>query len=88
VAERLAGLVETSTAIPKAGPTNEHGLSGVIGSGDKRQAPTSVPPEMLMIGKRVLPAFRNNHPHDSGSHGSPVDARILSALKSCDRIGS
>ena len=41
----------TSTAIPSDGPTSEQGLSGVIGNADRRQAPTSVPPVMLMIGQ-------------------------------------
>ena len=68
----------TSTAIPSDGPTSEHGFSGVVGKADSRQAPTSVPPVMLMIGQRPRPTVSNSQRHDSGSHGSPVEARMRS----------
>src|SRR5215211_4574004 len=45
----------TSIAIPSAGPPSEHALIGVAGVGERKQAPTSVPPEQLMIGQREPP---------------------------------
>ena len=60
----------------------------MIGNAESRQAPTSVPPVMLMIGSRPRPTFSNSQRQDSGSHGSPVEARIRSRLRSCDRTGS
>jgi hypothetical protein len=51
----------TSTSIPRAGPRNVQALRSVMGSGDRKQAPTSVPPEMLMIGHRPPPTSRRNH---------------------------
>src|SRR6266545_8381401 len=68
----------TSTSMPRAGPRRVHGLRSVIGRGERKHAPTSVPPEMLMIGQRPPPTSRKNHRYGSGFHGSPVDARIRS----------
>src|SRR5947208_13101485 len=45
----------TSIAMPSAGPPSVHGRSGVNGVGDRKHAPTSVPPEILMIGQRPSP---------------------------------
>ena len=45
----------TSIAIPSAGPPSEHGLIGIAGVGERKHAPTSVPPEQLMIGQRPPP---------------------------------
>src|SRR2546427_3593409 len=45
----------TSIAIPSAGPPSEHSLIGCTGVGERKQAPTSVPPEQLMIGQRPPP---------------------------------
>src|SRR6185437_14450128 len=47
------GLPSTSTtsiAIPSAGPPREQALIGSARQADRKQAPTSVPPEQLMIG--------------------------------------
>src|SRR5437660_8610970 len=66
----------TSIAIPSAGPPSVQGRSGVRGVGDKKHAPTSVPPEMLMIGQRAPPTTSKYHCHGSGFHGSPVDAKM------------
>src|SRR5689334_5121733 len=63
----------TSTSIPSAGPRTVHDFSPVIGSGERKQAPTSVPPEMLMIGQRAPPTVSNSQRYGSGFHGSPVD---------------
>ncbi len=41
-----------------------------------------------MIGSRPRPTVSNSQRHDSGSHGSPVEARIRSRPRSCDRTGS
>ena len=35
----------------RSGPPSEHGLVGPAGVSDRKHAPTSVPPEMLMIGR-------------------------------------
>ena len=45
----------TSTAIPSDGPPNEHGDSGSTTCGERKHAPTSVPPEMLITGQRPSP---------------------------------
>src|SRR5881409_2219169 len=47
----------TSIAIPSAGPPSEHALIGCTGVGERKHAPTSVPPEQLMIGTRDPPTF-------------------------------
>src|SRR5829696_7061145 len=62
----------TSIAIPSAGPPSEQVLIGVTGVGDRKQAPTSVPPEQLMIGTREPPTVSNSHRYGSGFHGSPI----------------
>ena len=49
---------------------------------DSRQAPISVPPEMLMIGTRSPPTSLNSHHHGSGFHGSPVDPMARSVDRS------
>src|SRR5438128_12133858 len=61
----------TSMSMPSAGPRSVHGFSSFIGSGERKQAPTSVPPEMLMIGHRPPPTSRRNHMSGPGFHGSP-----------------
>ena len=66
----------TSTSMPSAGPPSVQGLSSLIGCGDRKHAPTSVPPERLMIGSRPPPTSSKNHRYGSGFHGSPVEARI------------
>jgi hypothetical protein len=50
----------TSTAMPSAGPPSVIGVSASTGWGDRKQAPTSVPPEMLMTGQRPPPTTRWN----------------------------
>ena len=47
----------TSIAIPSAGPPSEHALIGTDGTGERKHAPTSVPPEMLISGTRPRPTF-------------------------------
>src|ERR687885_777180 len=78
----------TSMSIPSAGPRNVHGFSSVTGSGDRKHAPTSVPPEMLMIGHRPPPTSLNSQRYGSGFQGSPVDPRIRSDDRSCLRTCS
>src|SRR5581483_1953549 len=45
----------TSIAMPSVGPPTEHSLIGPIGVGDRKHAPTSVPPVQLMTGTREPP---------------------------------
>src|SRR3954467_4975169 len=75
----------TSTAIPGDGPRSVAGFSDVIGSGARKHAPTSVPPEMLMIGHRPPPTSFMNHMYGSGFHGSPVEPRMRRLDRSCFR---
>ena len=46
--------------MPSAGTPREHSLIGITGIGERKQAPTSVPPERLMIGQRPSPATSNS----------------------------
>src|SRR5215210_8853626 len=62
----------TSIAMPSAGPPSEHALIAIAGVGDRKHAPTSVPPEQLMIGQRPPPTFSKSHRYGSGFHDSPV----------------
>src|SRR3954468_8187168 len=78
----------TSTAMPGVGPRSVVGFSEVVGSGDRKQAPTSVPPEMLMIGHLPPPTSRRNHRYGSGFHGSPVEPRMRRLDRSCFRTCS
>src|SRR2546423_10958162 len=77
----LPDASHTSTSIPSAGPRSVHGLRSVIGSGERKHAPTSVPPEMLMIGQRPPPTFSRVHMYGSGFHGSPVEPMIRRLLR-------
>src|SRR5437588_8016438 len=63
----------TSVAMPGAGEPSVHGFSGWMGSGNRKQPTISVPPEMLMIGQRRLPACSKNQLYEVSSQGSPVD---------------
>src|SRR5439155_25493915 len=71
----------TSIAIPSAGPPSEHVLIGVAGVGERKHAPTSVPPEQLMIGQRPPPTREKSQRYGSGFHGSPV----VTSTRSDDR---
>src|SRR6476659_9912526 len=77
----------TSTAIPNDGDPNVIGVRSWTGCGDKKHAPTSVPPEMLMTGQRPPPTTSKYHHHGSSFHGSPVEPRTLSELRSRARTG-
>src|SRR5580765_2124564 len=70
--------VTTSIAMPRAGPPTEHALIGAIGVGERKHAPTSVPPVQLMIGTREPPTFSNGQRYGSGFHGSPVVTNVRS----------
>src|SRR5437773_5342591 len=59
--------------MPGDGPPSVHGLSGWIGSGNRKQPTISVPPEILITGQRPCPTFSKNHRYDVSSHGSPVE---------------
>src|ERR1700759_768272 len=50
----------TSIAIPSAGPPTEHALIGPIGVGERKHAPTSVPPVQLITGTREPPTSSNS----------------------------
>src|SRR5689334_5304146 len=79
----LPSALKTSTAIPSAGPPTVQDLSGMIGRGERKHAPTSVPPDMLMIGHLFRPIFSKYHFQGSGFQGSPVEPRIRSDERSC-----
>src|SRR6266516_873244 len=72
----------TSIAMPSAGPPSEQVLIGVAGVGERKQAPTSVPPEQLMIGQRPPPTARCSQRYGSGFQGSPVVTRTRSEERS------
>src|SRR3954466_10276846 len=77
----------TSTAMPRAGPPSDMGLMGSSGCGERKQAPTSVPPEMLMTGQRPPPTTSKYHRQGASFHGSPVDASTRSDDRSCAFTG-
>ena len=72
----------TSIAIPSAGPPSEHALIGIAGVGERKHAPTSVPPEQLMIGQRPPPTSSKSQRYGSGFHGSPVVTIVRSDERS------
>ena len=74
-----------SIAIPSAGPPTEHALIGPIGVGERKHAPTSVPPVQLMIGTREPPTSSNSQRYGSGFHGSPVVTNVRSDDRSLAR---
>ena len=59
-------------AMPRAGPPSEQALIGTTGVGERKHAPTSVPPEQLMIGQRPPPTSSKSHWYGPGFQGSPV----------------
>src|SRR5436305_614603 len=73
----------TSIAIPSAGPPSEQALIGTDGRGDRKHAPTSVPPEQLTTGTRPPPTFSKSQRYGSGFHGSPVVTNVRSDARSC-----
>ena len=76
-AQRLAVVVEHVDGHAEAGPAERHRADRLApGAGDRKQAPTSVPPEMLMTGQRPPPTCSEYQRHGSSFHGSPVEARI------------
>src|SRR5947199_6270875 len=83
----LPASSNTSTAMPSAGPPSEHGDSGATTWGDRKHAPTSVPPEMLMIGHRPSPTTSKYQRHGASFHGSPVEASTRSDDRSWARTG-
>src|SRR5581483_2204343 len=72
----------TSIAIPSAGPPTEHALIGSITVGDRKQAPTSVPPLQLITGTREAPTSSKSQRYGSGFHGSPVVTNVRSDERS------
>src|SRR3954471_11937648 len=74
----LPSASSPSMSIPSDGPPSEQTLIGSTGNGLRKQAPTSVPPDRLMIGTAPPPATRWSQRYGSGFHGSPVEPRILS----------
>src|ERR687895_1523274 len=67
---------KTSIAMPRAGEPSEQLFVGTTGHCPRKQAPTSVPPAMLIIGRLPpSPTTSENHLYGSGFHGSPVDPR-------------
>src|SRR3954451_1170932 len=74
----------TSAAMASVGPPTEHALIGCTGVGERKQAPTSVPPEQLMIGTREPPTFSKSQRYGSGFHGSPVVTNVRRDERSLD----
>src|SRR6266705_311698 len=66
----------TPTSMPSAGPPRVQDFRSEMGRGERKQAPTSVPPEMLMMGQRPPPTSFRNQRYGSGFHGSPVEPRM------------
>src|SRR4029453_3285452 len=60
----------------------EKALSGIAGVGDRKHAPTSVPPEQLMIGHRPPPTSSKSQRYGSGFHGSPGGTIVRSDERS------
>ena len=79
----------TSIAMPSAGPPTEHALIGPIGVGERKQAPTSVPPEQLMIGTRAAadvleqPAVRLGVPRLAGRHERAERREVAPSASPC-----
>src|SRR3954453_6142162 len=82
----LPSSATMSIAIPSTGPPSEHALIGSDGTGERKQAAISVPPEKLMIGTRERPTFSYSHRYGSGFHGSPLVMKVRSEERSC--VGS
>src|ERR687884_1577782 len=74
----LPSASSTSMSIPSDGPPSEQTLIGSTGNGVRKHAPTSVPPDRLMIGTDPPPATRRSQRYGSGFQGSPVEPRIRS----------
>src|SRR5438874_9633868 len=72
----------TSIAIPSAGPPREQALIGTDGTGERKQAPTSVPPETLISGTRRPPTVSKSQRYGSGFQGSPVVTNVRSDERS------
>src|SRR3954468_5587976 len=66
----------TSIAIPSAGPPTEQALIAPTGVGERKQAPTSVPPVQLITGTREPPTSSKSQREGSGLHGSPVVTNV------------
>src|SRR3954451_1843050 len=73
--------------MPSAGPPNEHGDNGCTTCGDRKHAPTSVPPEMLMTGHRPSPTTLKYQVQGASFHGSPVEASTRNDDRSYARTG-
>src|SRR5581483_12445750 len=64
---------KTSMSVPSAGKPTETGLAGASQETERKQAPTSVPPEQLTIGMRPPPQTCSfSHAYGAGFQGSPV----------------
>ena len=59
-------------------------MIGIAGVGERKQAPTSVPPEQLMIGQRPPPTCSNSQRYGPEFQGSPV----VTIVRSEDRSAS
>ena len=74
--------------MPSAGPPSEQGEIAWGTWGERKQAPTSVPPEMLITGQRPPPTTSKYHRHGTSFQGSPVDPRTRSDERSWAATGS
>ena len=73
---------KTSMSCPSAGKPSEHSLIGSVTTTERKQAPTSVPPERLTIGMRPPPTRSSSQRYGAGFHGSPVVAIARSEERS------
>ena len=74
--------------MPSAGAPRVHSLSGITGIGERKHAPTSVPPERLMIGARPSATTWCSQRYGSGFQGSPVEPSTRSDERSWRSTGS
>ena len=87
-AQRAPGVVEDVHVLARApGSPSEHGFVGAIGVTERKQAPTSVPPEMFTIGIRPAPhTCSSSQSYGPRFHGSPVVVTARSEDRSADGL--
>src|SRR6266550_3068101 len=70
----------TSIAMSSAGPPSEHALIGIAGVGDRKQAPTSVPPVRDQRPDQRRREAENRHALALDQAPQPVGRPVRSAL--------
>ena len=79
---RLPDMSTMSAPTPSAGRENEPGFIGWFGVPMKMQPPTSVPPEMLMIGILLLQTCSKNQRHGASVQASPPEVVMRRLVRS------